>query len=80
MLAAPVDVCPICGGKAERQISGGTGLIFKGSGFYITDYGKKTDGSPSKAPKNTKPEPAAAATPAASSTTTETKSTPKQDD
>lgn len=30
--------CPKCGKQAERQISGGTGLLFKGSGFYITDY------------------------------------------
>jgi putative FmdB family regulatory protein len=30
--------CPKCGQMAERQISGGTGLHFKGSGFYITDY------------------------------------------
>ncbi len=30
--------CPTCGRMAERQISGGTGLVFKGSGFYITDY------------------------------------------
>jgi putative FmdB family regulatory protein len=30
--------CPICGGKAKRLISGGGGLIFKGSGFYATDY------------------------------------------
>lgn len=30
--------CPECGGKAERVISGGGGLLFKGSGFYITDY------------------------------------------
>ncbi len=32
--------CPECGKIAERQISGGAGLLFKGSGFYITDYGK----------------------------------------
>ncbi len=32
--------CPECGTEAERQISGGVGLVFKGSGFYITDYGK----------------------------------------
>lgn len=32
--------CPECGEVAERRISGGTGLLFKGSGFYITDYGK----------------------------------------
>ena len=30
--------CPNCGGTAERLISGGAGLLFKGSGFYITDY------------------------------------------
>lgn len=39
--AAPPEVlCPICGKVAERQISAGGGLVFKGSGFYITDYGK----------------------------------------
>lgn len=32
--------CPECGATATRQISGGAGLLFKGSGFYITDYGK----------------------------------------
>lgn len=40
MVAKSVEVCPICGGRAERIISGGSGLIFKGSGFYITDYAK----------------------------------------
>jgi len=30
--------CPQCGTRAERLISGGAGLLFKGSGFYITDY------------------------------------------
>jgi len=33
--------CPQCGTVAQRQITGGAGLHFKGSGFYITDY-KKT--------------------------------------
>ena len=32
--------CPICGALATRKISAGAGLMFKGSGFYITDYGK----------------------------------------
>ncbi|HET7566010.1 MAG TPA: zinc ribbon domain-containing protein [Gemmatimonadaceae bacterium] len=32
--------CPECGQTATRKISGGAGLLFKGSGFYITDYGK----------------------------------------
>ena len=30
--------CPKCGKMAQRLISGGAGLVFKGSGFYITDY------------------------------------------
>ncbi|HEX7121339.1 MAG TPA: zinc ribbon domain-containing protein [Gemmatimonadaceae bacterium] len=32
--------CPTCGAEAERRLSPGGGLLFKGSGFYITDYGK----------------------------------------
>ena len=33
-------ICPVCGAMAERRVSGGAGLVFKGSGFYLTDYGK----------------------------------------
>jgi putative FmdB family regulatory protein len=36
--AKPGAPCPKCGAKAERLISGGHGLVFKGSGFYETDY------------------------------------------
>ena len=32
--------CPECGKTAARLVSGGAGLLFKGSGFYLTDYGK----------------------------------------
>jgi putative FmdB family regulatory protein len=32
--------CPVCGKVAERRMSAGAGLLFKGSGFYLTDYGK----------------------------------------
>jgi len=38
MSDAPVNICPVCGGEAERHISAGAGFIFKGSGFYSTDY------------------------------------------
>jgi hypothetical protein len=34
----PVAKCPECGAEAERLISGGAGFLFKGEGFYITDY------------------------------------------
>jgi putative FmdB family regulatory protein len=40
--------CPRCGKRAERQISGGAGLVFKGSGFYATDY-KRPAGTTEKA-------------------------------
>ena len=47
--SAPTEVaCPVCGKIAERQLSAGGGLLFKGSGFYITDYGK--DGKKSQTP------------------------------
>ena len=39
----PKDVCPKCGAKKlRRMISGGAGIIFKGSGFYCTDYKNKS--------------------------------------
>src|SRR5436309_9387126 len=38
--AASELACPECGKIATRQLSGGAGLVFKGSGFYLTDYGK----------------------------------------
>lgn len=39
MSAAPIKKCPNCGkNKVRRLIGTGAGLIFKGSGFYITDY------------------------------------------
>ena len=47
----PLKICPSCKGELERVITGGSGLIFKGSGFYITDYAKKkTSGEMTKKP------------------------------
>ena len=34
----PLKKCPECGGKIKRMISAGAGIIFKGNGFYQTDY------------------------------------------
>lgn len=36
--ASKTKKCPACGGRARRQISGGAGFLFKGEGFYVTDY------------------------------------------
>jgi len=42
MSAEPLKICPQCRKKSlHRKISGGVGVIFKGSGFYINDYGSK---------------------------------------
>jgi putative FmdB family regulatory protein len=74
----PRTKCPECGRQASRQISAGAGLHFKGSGFYITDYGKdgkgprkadKTDAAgaepkpETKVESKTAPDPSAAAKP-----------------
>jgi putative FmdB family regulatory protein len=40
----PRAKCPVCGAAATRKISAGAGLVFRGSGFYITDYGKDGKG------------------------------------
>lgn len=68
----PVAECPECGERAQRRISGGAGLLFKGEGFYITDYrsdsyrkaakaesgdgGGKPESKPEKSEKKGKPE------------------------
>lgn len=36
--ADPLSTCPECGGAVKRLISGGAGFLFKGDGFYTTDY------------------------------------------
>jgi putative FmdB family regulatory protein len=38
MMAEPVKECPECKGKVKKLIGGGSGIIFKGKGFYKTDY------------------------------------------
>ena len=64
----PLKLCPACKRRAlKRKIGGGAGLIFKGTGFYITDY-KKKSGSKSESgegksdAKSSEPKAAAAAT------------------
>jgi|TARA_B100000035_G_C20978520_1_gene544330 predicted nucleic acid-binding Zn ribbon protein len=54
MSDARLENCPECEGKVRRLVSGGSGLIFKGSGFYLTDYAKKD--SPGKSKDLPKPE------------------------
>ena len=53
----PIEECSICNGKLRRLVSGGTGLIFKGSGFYLTDYAKNNSKNSGVADKDTKKKP-----------------------
>jgi putative FmdB family regulatory protein len=50
----PLQSCPYCHGKLERVITGGSGIIFKGSGFYITDYSRKNSSSQNANKETTK--------------------------
>ena len=43
----PLEHCPECGGPVKRLITGGSGIIFKGSGFYVNDS-KKSKSEPKK--------------------------------
>ncbi|MBR6372142.1 MAG: hypothetical protein IKS20_03075 [Victivallales bacterium] len=64
----PLKKCEKCGGKVHRLIGGGAGLIFKGSGFYCTDYTKKGTGASESVSKtgDSKPAPKPEAKPASS--------------
>ncbi|MDO9548103.1 MAG: zinc ribbon domain-containing protein [Candidatus Marinimicrobia bacterium] len=56
MSSDPIQVCPKCEqNTVMRKISGGTGLIFKGSGFYITDYTNKKSSADSLSKEKTGP-------------------------
>lgn len=47
-----VKKCPYCGGKPNRLISSGVGLVFKGNGFYVTNCKKKERENVSQGEKN----------------------------
>jgi putative FmdB family regulatory protein len=62
----PLGVCPTCGNPVRRKINGGTGVIFKGSGFYKNDSRKSS--SSSKSTDSSEKAPAACSCCASSST------------
>ena len=64
----PLSSCPKCRGRVRRLIGGGIGVIFKGSGFYTTDY-KKSSALTGGNGKDKSKESGAEKTPAPSSDT-----------
>ncbi len=62
IIAKPLTKCPKCGGRLKRSLGSGSGFLFKGSGFYITDYRSKSYRDAKK-----KDQPPAASPPASSS-------------
>jgi putative FmdB family regulatory protein len=71
---APVDVCPKCGGQVKKLLSS-PAIQFKGTGWYITDYARKSETSSSSSSES-KPE---TKTDTKTDTKTETKTDTKSD-
>ena len=85
MKEVPLVKCPNCGKNGlKRLIGGGSGMIFKGSGFYLTDYKRgnatgKPAPSKSEKPADTKPEAKPETKSETKKTGSSTKTTPKSD-
>jgi putative FmdB family regulatory protein len=59
MIDEPLKKCPACKkAGVKRLVGGGGGLIFKGSGFYITDYRNKDSAAKEKRKAGAEPKPA----------------------
>ncbi len=71
----PLETCPTTGQKVKRIISGNAGLLFKGSGFYLTDY-VKNNGEGGK--KGSKDDATAAKSDDSSSASTSSESKTKE--
>jgi putative FmdB family regulatory protein len=89
MSDAPLTKCPHCGkDMLERIVTGGAGVLYKGEGWYVTDYSKKStggkepsaDAKPAAKPADKSGDSAPPAAPVQSVTGTPKSSSPKKDD
>lgn len=84
MSDAPIKVCPECGeSSAHRLMSTGVGVVFKGHGFYVTDYRDasyaKAESAEKSSANSTKSEPKKSESKKVESTTTAKTTTTKTD-
>ncbi len=75
MTEEPLQKCPECRGKIKRLVSAGAGIIFKGSGFYSTDY--RSEGYKKQAKSESQSTPSSGSTESSSTTSTTTKTETK---
>jgi putative FmdB family regulatory protein len=73
MKDAPLSDCPECGKELRRLINGGSGIIFKGSGFYVTDKGTSKTHASGKSGKGSRSGESASAAGGASTSGGESK-------
>ena len=73
----PKKTCPKCRGRVKRLLGTGAGLIFKGSGFYITDYRKPSYTEGAKKESSKAPAPTSTSNSDATKTTSSKASTKK---
>ena len=74
----PIDVCPACNGGPVPKLLSSPAIQFKGTGWYITDYAKKSggEGTKSKASEKSSSDSAASSTSSDSSSSSSSSSTP----
>jgi putative FmdB family regulatory protein len=70
----PVTACPVCGGPVEKLLSA-PAIQFKGTGWYVTDYARKSSGAEGGKEKGKEPAKDTSSSTETKSTSSETKST-----
>lgn len=74
MVDDPLTICPVCGGSIRRLVSS-VGVVFKGSGFYVTDNRSRSNGSSSSSSSKSSSKSSESSSDSSSSTSTTSEST-----